>query len=97
NQVTIGPRYRLRDEAWGRMSASVEYYYQSGVWLDTTGLEDPSNSSYEKPFSNINLRFDCANIAGNPVDAGAFVRNATNNVHLIGDGNLLPTLGVTKG
>jgi iron complex outermembrane receptor protein len=98
NQETLGLRYALPlDKAMGPIAASAEYYRQSGIWLDDSLLQDARPDGYQPSYGNLNLRLDWNSIYGAPVDAGFFVTNATNNVHLVGVGSLIASLGYIQG
>jgi iron complex outermembrane receptor protein len=98
NQETLGVRYALPlDKSMGPIAASAEYYRQSGIWLDDSLLQDARPDGYQPSYGNLNLRLDWNSIYGAPVDAGFFVTNATNNVHLVGVGSLIASLGYIQG
>jgi iron complex outermembrane receptor protein len=81
HQGTLGIRYQLPlAESLGKLSTSVEYYRQSSDQLNDTVLAD-NGIGLVKGYGDLNLRFDWAQIAGQPLDVGLFVRNATNEVH----------------
>lgn len=45
----------------------------------------------------LNLRADWRNIAGGPIDIGAFLTNATNEDYLVFTNDLFSTFGFTSG
>ena len=98
NQASIGIRYALAlDQHIGQIAGSAEYYRQSGIWYDDSVLQDSHPDGFQSGYGNLNLRLDWNSIYGIPVDASFFVNNATNNVHLVGVGNLVASLGFFVG
>jgi iron complex outermembrane receptor protein len=98
HQGSIGVRYRLPvPEAIGELTAAADYFRQTDVWLNDQALQDGFVASKQDGYGNLNLRLDWANVGGHPVDAAVFVRNATDDVHLISSGSLYTNLGVIVG
>ena len=99
HQGTLGARYIFpMDQAHGQLAFYAEYYRQSGVWLDDTGLELlPRRPGYQPSYDNLNLRLDWANALGYPVDASLFVRNALDDEWLVGANSLMKAIGFFTG
>jgi iron complex outermembrane receptor protein len=98
NQGSVGVRYALPlDQRIGQIAASAQYYRQSGIWLDDSLLQDSRPDGFQPGYGNLNLRLDWNSIYGLPVDAGVFVTNATDHVHLVGVGSLVASLGYIQG
>lgn len=98
HQGTLGVRYlAVQSEAVGDISLSGELYLQTGVHLDDQEITDPAHIGYQKGYTNLNLRADWKHALGSPVDASIFVRNATNDLHLVGVSNFLSSLGAITG
>jgi iron complex outermembrane receptor protein len=98
NQETVGVRYALPlDQKLGQISGTAEYYRQSGIWLDDSALQDSHPDGFQPGYGNLNLRLDWNSIYGIPVDASFFLNNATDNVHLVGVGSLVASLGYFQG
>jgi iron complex outermembrane receptor protein len=93
HQGTLGLRYRTPVGALGDLTALVEYYRQSSVELNDSALQDGFLIPKEPGYGNLNLRLDWTNIAGQPLDVGFFVRNATDNVHKLSVNSLYTSAG----
>jgi iron complex outermembrane receptor protein len=93
NQGTIGLRYSMPLSGSGDLSALIEYYRQSSVELNDSALQDNFLIPKEAGYGNLNLRFDWSNIAGMPLDAGLFVRNATDDAHKLSVNSLYSSAG----
>jgi iron complex outermembrane recepter protein len=70
----------------------TKYYRQSKVNLDDTSLAD-NGMGWQSGYSDVNLRFDWVNVAGQPLDIGLFVRNATNELHALSINSFLTVNG----
>lgn len=98
HQGTLGVRYlAVESTSAGDISLSGELYLQSGVHLDDQEIIDPAHLGYQKGYANLNLRLDWKRALGSPVDASIFVRNVTDDVHLVGVSNFLSSLGNVTG
>lgn len=99
HQGTLGVRYTLPiDEAWGDVALYGEYYRQSGVWYDDSAIETlPRMKGFQESYGNVNARLDWSNIAGKPIDAGLFVKNALDDEWLVSSGSLMASLGMQIG
>ena len=93
HQGTLGLRYSRPVGAMGEIAALVEYYRQSSVELNDSALQDNFLIPKEPGYGNVNLRFDWSNIAGQPIDLGFFVRNATDDVHKLSVNSLYSSAG----
>jgi iron complex outermembrane receptor protein len=90
HQGSLGVRYKLPlPQSLGDVSALVQYYRQSDEQMNDTALQD-NGIGIVKGYGDLNLRFDWANIVGQPIDVGFFVRNATNELHAESIGSFLP-------
>jgi iron complex outermembrane receptor protein len=99
HQLTLDARYKLPlAREIGDVFAGVQFYAQSGVWLDDSALNNPNiREGYQPGYQNVNLRLDWNNLAGLPVDASFFVRNVTNGTRLSAVANFLTAIGVING
>jgi len=93
-QYALTATYTLPvDESWGDISVSGTYSWTGHQYLSVNAGEIyPIMPSYE----NINLRVDWKNIFGNPVDAGFFMTNVTDNTHVVGGFPIYAQLGFTS-
>lgn len=98
HQGTLSLRYlAVQSSSVGDISLSGEFFLQSGVHLDDQEITDPARLGYQKGYENLNLRLDWKHFLGSAIDASIFVRNATDDLHLVGESNFLSNLGVATG
>lgn len=98
HQGTLGLRYdAISDPDIGEISVSGDFYMQSEVVLDDQLLKDPRRLGIQPGYENVNLRIDWKGIGGKGIDAAVFVRNVTNDLHLVSVGNLIDSLGALSG
>jgi iron complex outermembrane receptor protein len=87
----------LKGESAGDVTASANYHYQSADQTNDQYLQTGRTVGVGPAYGLLNLRLDWANIYGQSIDAGFFVRNATNHTQLVNTGSLLTALGVVIG
>jgi iron complex outermembrane receptor protein len=63
------------------------------VELNDSALQDGFLIPKEPGYGNVNVRFDWSNVAGQPIDIGFFVRNATDDVHKLSVNSLYSAAG----
>jgi iron complex outermembrane receptor protein len=93
SQGTLAVRYRMPLGAMGELTGSADYYRQTDVELSDTALSDGQPIPREPGWGNLNLRLDWSKIAGRPLDAALFVRNATDGVHKEAANSLFASVG----
>jgi iron complex outermembrane recepter protein len=93
HQGTVGLRYTMPLGELGDLTGAAEYYRQTSVELSDTALQDNHAVPEEPSYGNLNLRLDWNNIAGQPLDAALFVRNATDDVHKVAVNSLYTSAG----
>src|SRR3546814_13147976 len=94
----MGARFVLPlDESIGEVVLSGDYYLQSSIWLDDSALQSANSFGKQKGYGELNLRADWNGIGGSPIDLSVFVRNVTNNLHLVGYGSQIASLGYAFG
>jgi iron complex outermembrane receptor protein len=90
----ITPTYHLPvDESWGQMSVGITWSWYGHQSVSPI-LQETIN--YMPHFENFDIRADWDNVFGQPFDAGFFMTNATDNVHITGVVPLLTSLGFTS-
>jgi outer membrane protein OmpA-like peptidoglycan-associated protein len=90
----ITPTYHLPvDDSWGQMSVGITWSWYGHQSVSPI-LQETIN--YMPHFENFDIRPDWTNIFGQPIDAGFFMTNATDNVHITGVVPLLTSLGFTS-
>ncbi|KJS04326.1 MAG: hypothetical protein VR73_14680 [Gammaproteobacteria bacterium BRH_c0] len=83
HQGTVTVRYTLPTPAeWGEMAIMGDYYRQSAVWLNDTALDD-NGLGRQGTYGNLNLRFDWSSVFNQPFDISFFVRNVTDDIHMV--------------
>lgn len=99
HQFTLGARYELVKSAdLGDVALSADLYRQSSAWVnDNVVLSYPETPGFQKAWNNVNLRADWTNLLGRGIDAALFVRNATDDVHLVGANSFIDNLGFVAG
>jgi iron complex outermembrane recepter protein len=98
HQGTLGVRYKMPlGPTLGDLTGAVDYFRQTEVQTNDQFLQTGSRVGLVDGYGNLNLRLDWSNIAGQPVDLGLFVRNATDEVHLLNVGSLYTALGTVLG
>lgn len=93
-QYAVTGTYHLPvDESWGDIAISATYSWY-GHQYATSLVGEPITilPSYE----NIDIRIDWTNIMGSTFDAGFFMTNATDNLHLVGVTPIFTQLGFTS-
>lgn len=98
HQATFGARYEaITDSDIGNVALSGDFYIQSDVELDDQALQNPERVGHQKSWTNLNLRLEWNKVMGSTIDLAAFVRNVTDDTHLLGVGSLINNLGVITG
>jgi iron complex outermembrane receptor protein len=98
HQLTIGARYALPiDSSHGEIALSGDYYRQSSIELDDSALQDVNNFGKQKAYGDFNLRVDWNGVEGTPIDLAFFIRNVTNEIHLVGYGSQIASTGYAFG
>jgi iron complex outermembrane receptor protein len=98
NQGTIGVRYLIPLGAGvGDVTAAANYHFQSADQTNDQYLQTGETVGVGPAYGLVNLRLDWADIYGQPLDAGFFVRNATNHTQLVNTGSLLTAIGAVIG
>ena len=90
----VSPTYHLPvPEEWGQMSVGMTWSWYGHQSVSPI-LQEPINNMPH--FENFDIRADWTNIFGQPIDAGFFMTNATDNLHITGVVPLSTSLGFTS-
>ena len=93
-QFAITPTYHVPiDRSWGEMTVGMTwswYGHQSTSPIQTEPL------NVQPHYENFDIRADWTNILGQPIDAGFFMTNATDNLHYTGVVPLNTSLGFSS-
>jgi iron complex outermembrane receptor protein len=89
--VTARQKFTFVPEAWGDVSGSVTWNYQSHD--NFGGLVYYTAGAVQSPYGLVNLRLDWNSVLGEPVDAAFFMTNVLNRLYQAGNFPTLETLG----
>jgi iron complex outermembrane receptor protein len=93
-QFGVTPTYHLPvPEEWGDMTVAMTWSWYGHQSVSAISTE---TFNYMPHYQNFDLRADWNNIFGQPIDAGFFMTNVTDNVHIAGVIPLLTSLGFSS-
>ncbi len=93
-QFAITPTYHVPiDPSYGELAVSTTWSWYGHQSVTANANEVYTNQPH---YENLDIRADWTNMFGQPFDAGFFMTNATNNVHVVGAIALSTALGFTS-
>jgi iron complex outermembrane receptor protein len=93
-QFAITPTYRIPvNESWGKISLALTWSWYGHQSVSPVLAEPIANMPH---FQDFDIRADWTDILGSPFDAGFFMTNVTDNLHVVGVVPLMTSLGFSS-